>query len=155
MRLGGERGTGSGTEMARRALALRPQPDAAGRMPDPRTRGGMPDLYAYANALGEYKRRNPGRDVMSNLMTYVDDAGGRVSIEEFENLFWLFSVAGNETLRNGIPGGMVALMSNPEDSAISGPTVPCCPPPWRRCCGGGRRSCTSAARRRSTPSSAE
>ncbi|HEV8624839.1 MAG TPA: cytochrome P450 [Acidimicrobiia bacterium] len=102
------------TEMAQRALALRPEPDAGGLMPDPRTRDGMPDLYAYANALGEYKRRHPGDDVMSNLMAHVDDAGGRVSIEEFENLFWLFSVAGNETLRNGIPGGMVALVANPD-----------------------------------------
>ena len=107
-------GAGRSTDIARQAMALRPEPDAAGRMPDPRTRGGMPDLYAYANALGEYKRRNPGDDVMSNLMTHVDDEGGRVSIEEFENLFWLFSVAGNETLRNGIPGGMVALMTRPE-----------------------------------------
>jgi cytochrome P450 len=107
-------GGGRSTEMAQRALALRPAPDAAGRMPDPRTREGMPDLYAYANALGEYKRRHPGHDVMSNLMAHVDDAGGRVSIEEFENLFWLFSVAGNETLRNGIPGGLVALLANPD-----------------------------------------
>jgi cytochrome P450 len=45
-------------------------------------------------------------------MTHVDDAGGRVSLEEFENLFFLFSVAGNETLRNGIPGGMVALTTD-------------------------------------------
>lgn len=99
------------TELAQRAIALRPAPDESGRMPDPRTRQGMPDLYAYANELGEYKRRNPGDDVMSNLMRHVDDEVGRVSIEEFENLFWLFSVAGNETLRNGIPGGMLALLS--------------------------------------------
>jgi cytochrome P450 len=99
------------TDMAARAMALRPVPDATGRMPDPRTRQGMPDLYGYAAELGEYKRRNPGDDVMSNLMRHVDPANGRVSIEEFENLFWLFSVAGNETLRNGLPGGMVALMS--------------------------------------------
>ncbi|MFL6145304.1 MAG: cytochrome P450 [Labedaea sp.] len=106
-------GAGS-TELARRAIALRPVPDATGRMPDPRTREGMPDLYAYAHELGEYKRRNPGDDVMSNLMRHVDDSGGRVGIEEFENLFWLFSVAGNETLRNGLPGGMLALLSNPD-----------------------------------------
>lgn len=99
------------TNMARRALALRPVPDKDGRMPDPRTRDGMPDLYAYAAELGEYKRGNPGDDVMSNLMRYVDEDGGRVGIEEFENLFWLFSVAGNETLRNGIPGGMLGLLS--------------------------------------------
>ena len=104
----------SPTEMARRALAQRPEPGADGRMPDPRTREGLADLYAYANALGAYKRENPGADVMSNLMASVDAPDGRVSLEEFENLFFLFSVAGNETLRNGIPGGMVALTSNPE-----------------------------------------
>jgi len=109
----GAAGGGRSTEMALRALALRPAADAAGRMPDPRTREGLLDLYAYANALGEYKRTHPGDDVMTNLLAHVDEEGGRVSIEEFENLFFLFSVAGNETLRNGIPGGLVALMSEP------------------------------------------
>ncbi len=103
------------TDLARAALAVRPVPGPGGAMPDPRTRAGMPDLYAYATALGEYKRRHPGDDVMSNLMGHVDDEGGRVSIAEFENLFWLFSVAGNETLRNGIPGGMLALLSHPDE----------------------------------------
>ncbi|QWF85403.1 cytochrome P450 [Amycolatopsis sp. CA-230715] len=102
------------TDLARTALAVRPSPGADGSMPDPRTRAGMPDLYAYANALGEYKRSHPGHDVMSNLMRHVGDDGGRVSLAEFENLFWLFSVAGNETLRNGLPGGMLALLSHPE-----------------------------------------
>ena len=103
------------TELARRALAVRPRPDAEGRMPDPRTREGMLDLYTYAHELGEYKRQNPGEDVMSNLMREVDTDGGRISLVEFENLFWLFSVAGNETLRNGMPGGMLALMSNVDE----------------------------------------
>ena len=103
------------SDIARQALALRPVPDDRGRMPDPRTREGMPDLYAYAHALGEVKRATPDEDVMSNLLRHVDDEGGRVSLAEFENLFWLFSVAGNETLRNGLPGGMIALLSD-EDS---------------------------------------
>jgi cytochrome P450 len=97
------------TDLARAALAVRPSPGPDGSMPDPRTRAGMPDLYAYANALGEHKRSHPGDDVMSNLMRHRD----RVSLAEFENLFWLFSVAGNETLRNGLPGGMLALLSHP------------------------------------------
>jgi len=104
---------GDATEMARRAVALRPDPQPDGRMPNPRTRAGMPDLYAYAHELGEYKRRRPGDDVMSILMQQMDSSGGRVSVEEFENLFWLLSVAGNETLRNGLPGGMVALLEHP------------------------------------------
>jgi cytochrome P450 len=103
-----------GTDLAREALRLRPEPDAAGRMPDPRSREGMPDLYAYAHLLGEQKRRDPGADVMSILMGQRDEAGGQVSVEEFENMFWLFAVAGNETLRNGLPGGMVALLQHPD-----------------------------------------
>ncbi|WP_394613945.1 cytochrome P450 [Lentzea sp. JNUCC 0626] len=94
------------TDMALKALELRP---SDGR--DPRARDGMPDLYAYAHALGAYKRAHPSDDVLSNLMR--ED----ISLEEFENLFWLFSVAGNETLRNGIPGGLIALLSHPSEYA--------------------------------------
>lgn len=104
----------TGTPMAREAIALRPAPDGTGRMPDPRTREGMPDLYAYAHLLAEEKRRRPADDVMSILLAQVDDDGGRVSVEEFENLFWLFAVAGNETLRNGLPGACIALLEHPD-----------------------------------------
>src|SRR4051794_10518201 len=107
----------AGTAMAREALALRPAPDAGGRMPDPRTRAGMPDLYAYARLLAEEKRRSPGSDVMSILLAQVDEQDGRVSLDEFENMFWLFAVAGNETLRNGLPGGLIALLQHPEELA--------------------------------------
>jgi cytochrome P450 len=103
----------AGTPMARQALALRPEPGGDGQMPDPRTREGMPDLYAYAHLLAEEKRRRPGDDVMSILLAQVDDDGGQVSVAEFENMFWLFAVAGNETLRNGLPGACIALLEHP------------------------------------------
>ncbi|MFJ3229268.1 cytochrome P450 [Streptomyces sp. NPDC086783] len=105
----------SATDMARRALAVRPHPDACGRMPNPRAQGGMPDLYAYARELGSYKRRHPGSDLMSLLVQAVDDQGSRLSSEEFEQIFWMLSVAGNETLRNSIPGGLYALLTHPEE----------------------------------------
>ena len=100
------------TDMARRAITLRPSGPV-----NPRSRAGMPDLYAYAHELGEYKRRHPGDDVMTALMHHVDDQDGQVAVEEFENLFWLFAVAGNETLRNGLPGGMYALLKHPGELA--------------------------------------
>jgi cytochrome P450 len=103
-----------GTPMAREAHALRPSPGPDGRMPDPRTRAGMPDLYAYAHLLAEHKRRYPGDDVMSILLAQRDSDGSQVSVAEFENMFWLFAVAGNETLRNGLPGGCIALLEHPE-----------------------------------------
>ncbi len=103
----------AGSAMAREALKLRPMPDEHGRMPDPRSRSGMDDLYRYAHLLAEHKRSSPGNDVVSTLLAQVDDVDGRVTLEEFENMFWLFAVAGNETLRNGIPGGMIALLEHP------------------------------------------
>jgi cytochrome P450 len=108
----------TGTDLARQAVALRPVPDYAGGMPDPRTRTGMPDLYAYARLLADEKRRTPGTDVMSILLAQVDEDGGRVSDAEFENMFWLFAVAGNETLRNGLPGGLIALLRHPQELAL-------------------------------------
>lgn len=99
-----------GTDMARAALAVRPEPDHEGRMPDPRSRAGMPDLYTYAHLLAHHKQQHPGGDVMSILLAQHDAIG----VEEFENMFWLFAVAGNETLRNGLPGGMHALLTHPE-----------------------------------------
>jgi cytochrome P450 len=104
----------SGTRMAVEALRHRP-PDSA--MPDPRTREGMADLYVYAHLLAEEKRRQPGNDVMSILLGQIDDDGDQLSIEEFENMFWLFAVAGNETLRNGLPGACIGLLDHPEAQA--------------------------------------
>lgn len=105
------------TDMAREALKVRPKPDENGKMPDSRRPDGMADLYAYARLLGEHRRAHPGNDVMSLLMQQVDSGGGQVSIEEFERLFFLFAVAGNETVRNALPGGMMALLQHPEAAA--------------------------------------
>ncbi len=103
-----------GTDMAREAFKHRPQPNSQGIMPDPRSRHGMDDLYCYAHLLANYKREKPSEDVISTLLTQLDEEGGKLDIAEFETMFWLFMVAGNETLRNGIPGGMIALLQNPD-----------------------------------------
>lgn len=102
-----------GTDMARAALTHRPEPAADGTMANPRTRAGLADLYAYAHALADYRRSNPGDDIVS-LLLQAEHEGTGLSNEEFETLFFLFAVAGNETLRNGIPGAMLTLMQHPE-----------------------------------------
>jgi len=80
----------------------------------------MPDLYAYAHLLAEEKHRRPGHDVMAILLAQVDDDGGQVSVEEFENMFWLFAVAGNETLRNGLRGACIGLLDHPNLHLVFG-----------------------------------
>ena len=88
------------------------QYDESGKPIDPRSRRALADMFVYARRLGEEKRRHPGSDILSLLIT-ADADGERVSTEEFENFFFLLAVAGNETLRNAIPGGMLALLQHP------------------------------------------
>ncbi len=103
----------TGSDMARAALALRPTPDEHGTMPDPRTRAGLADMYAYAHSLAEHRRDHPGDDIVS-LLLQADFAGTGLTNDEFETMFFLFAVAGNETLRNGIPGAVLSLIENPD-----------------------------------------
>jgi cytochrome P450 len=90
------------------------QYDEQGKPIDPRSRRALADMFAYAHALAEEKRRHPGDDILSLLLA-ADAEGERVSDEEFENFFFLLAVAGNETLRNAIPGGMLALIEHPDE----------------------------------------
>jgi cytochrome P450 len=95
--------------IGRDAVAKRPEtlmrPD--GRPMNPRSRAALADMFAYAHALADAKRKDPGEDIMSRMLT------GGLTPEEFENMFFLFAVAGNETLRNGIPGGLLTLLEHP------------------------------------------
>jgi cytochrome P450 len=83
--------------------------DAEGRPIDPRSRAALTDMFDYAHALAAEKRRAPADDVITALVT----AG--LTDEEYENFFFLLTVAGNETLRNAIPGGMLALLQHPDE----------------------------------------
>ena len=105
----------TGTDMARRSREIRETivADTSGRMPDPRSREGLADMYFYAGELAKYRRRHPGDDVVSILLATSHEQGA-ITTQEFETMFFLFAVAGNETLRNGIPGGMLALLNHPE-----------------------------------------
>jgi cytochrome P450 len=82
---------------------------------DPRSRASLADMFEYAHVLAERKRAEPGEDLLSMLLAGVE--GRPLTDEEFENFFFLLSVAGNETLRNAVPGGLLALLEHPEQLA--------------------------------------
>ncbi|WP_233495756.1 cytochrome P450 [Geodermatophilus sp. TF02-6] len=86
-----------------------------GRPVDPRSRASLQDMFDYAHQLAAHKRAHPGDDLISMLLAGVE--GQPLTDEEFENFFFLLSVAGNETLRNAIPGGMLALLEHPDQLA--------------------------------------
>jgi cholest-4-en-3-one 26-monooxygenase len=71
------------------------------------------ELYAYAADLFATKRADPHEDLMS-VLTGVDIDGEKLSELELELFFLLLTVAGNETTRNLISGGMAAFFEHPE-----------------------------------------
>jgi cholest-4-en-3-one 26-monooxygenase len=71
------------------------------------------ELYAYASELFGKKRVDPHDDLMS-VLTDVDIEGEKLSDVELELFFLLLTVAGNETTRNLISGGMAAFFDNPD-----------------------------------------
>jgi cholest-4-en-3-one 26-monooxygenase len=71
------------------------------------------ELYAYASELFAAKRADPHDDLMS-VLTGVDIEGEKLSDLELELFFLLLTVAGNETTRNLISGGMAAFFDHPD-----------------------------------------
>jgi cholest-4-en-3-one 26-monooxygenase len=73
------------------------------------------EMFMYANQLVEERKRSPRDDetLLSVLMAAEVD-GEKLSEVEFDSFFLLLAVAGNETTRNLISGGMLALLEYPE-----------------------------------------
>ena len=71
------------------------------------------ELYAYASDLFENKRIDPHEDLMS-VLTEVEVEGEKLNSVELELFFLLLTVAGNETTRNLISGGMAAFFDHPD-----------------------------------------
>ena len=73
-------------------------------------------MWAYANQLAMERKEHPLGDLVSVLMQAEVD-GERLTEMEFDSFFLLLAVAGNETTRNLISGGMLALIEHPEERA--------------------------------------
>jgi cholest-4-en-3-one 26-monooxygenase len=71
------------------------------------------ELYAYAQSLADDRRARPMDDIVTTLVTAELD-GEKLSDLEFNVFVLLLAVAGNETTRNLISGGMLALMEHPD-----------------------------------------
>ena len=68
----------------------------------------MMDLFAYGQSIAEDRRSTPRDDIVSMIANAEVD-GERLTDSEF-NVFWLLLIiAGNETTRNSLSGGLAAL----------------------------------------------
>ncbi len=70
-------------------------------------------LRDYFSDLANRRRDDPGDDLISAL-TQIEDEGDSLTHEELQLMLVLLLVAGNETTRNLVGNGMLALLRNPE-----------------------------------------
>jgi cholest-4-en-3-one 26-monooxygenase len=75
--------------------------------------GASVELYEYAQSLADSRRERPLDDIVSTLIN-AELEGEKLSDIEFNVFVLLLSVAGNETTRNLISGGMYTLMQHPD-----------------------------------------
>ena len=86
--------------------------DADGHPVNPRSPAQLADMFGYATELAEHKRRRPADDVMTALAT------AEISDAELQMFFFLLSVAGNDTVRSALPGGMLAFADHPDQHRL-------------------------------------
>lgn len=75
------------------------------------------DMGAYATALAESRRAEP-RDDLTTALVAAEVDGERLSSAEIASFFILLAVAGNETTRNAISHGVLALTRYPDQRQV-------------------------------------
>ena len=71
------------------------------------------ELFAYFETVVETRQREPKDDLVSALLA-AEEEGDKLSREELLSAMLLILVAGNETTRNLIGNGMLALLRHPD-----------------------------------------
>jgi cytochrome P450 len=88
--------------------------DEHGRPVNPRSPAMLADMFEYADALAAEKRRRPADDVMTALVQARLD-GEQLTPAELQMFFFLLVIAGSDTTRSAIPGGVHALATHPDE----------------------------------------
>ena len=75
------------------------------------------ELFQYGAWLADQRRADPKDDIVSTLV-HADVDGEKLGGLDFNMFFFLLVIAGNETTRNAISGGMQALCEHPAERAL-------------------------------------
>lgn len=74
------------------------------------------EVFEYGHWLGKQRRQNPQNDLVSKLI-HAEIDGERLTEREYDTMFLLLVVAGNETTRQAIAHGMQAFIEHPDQTA--------------------------------------
>jgi cholest-4-en-3-one 26-monooxygenase len=78
--------------------------------------GARLELFQYFNSMAQERRRKPTRDIVSVVANGLVDNKPLAPLELL-SYYFLLVVAGNETTRNAMTGGLLAFIENPGEWA--------------------------------------
>jgi cholest-4-en-3-one 26-monooxygenase len=84
-----------------------------GETPEETLRRSRGEIFDYFSGLSAERRKNPGEDLISELACAKLD-GKPLPEDELLAYYFILVVAGNETTRNAVTGGVLAFTENPE-----------------------------------------
>ncbi|MBV8053909.1 MAG: cytochrome P450 [Deltaproteobacteria bacterium] len=87
-----------------------------GRSPMETGRNAQAEFFGYFAKLIDERRKHPGKDLISALTVGEVEGAKLTDLEILFNTFLLI-IAGQETTRNAISGGMLALINHPSERA--------------------------------------
>ena len=91
--------------------------DQGGKPINPRSPAMLRDMFDYAHRLADAKRAAPADDLMTALVQAEVD-GRALDDAELEMFFFLVVIAGNDTVRSALPGGVLALAEHPAQQQL-------------------------------------
>jgi cytochrome P450 len=91
--------------------------DQGGKPINPRSPAMLRDMFDYAHRLADAKRAAPADDLMTALVQAEVD-GRALDDPELEMFFFLVVIAGNDTVRSALPGGVLALAEHPAQQQL-------------------------------------
>ena len=72
----------------------------------------LAEFLAYMRTIAERRRAEP-RDDLVSVLVHAEEAGQRLDAVDLDMFWFLLLIAGNETTRNLITGGLIALAETP------------------------------------------
>jgi cholest-4-en-3-one 26-monooxygenase len=74
-------------------------------------------VWGYANTMAELRKDKPGGEDLVSVLVHGEIDGEKLTEMEIDSFFLVLAVAGNETTRNLISGGLLALLEHPDQMA--------------------------------------
>ena len=76
------------------------------------------EMFSYCNALVEHRRKHGLTDDILSALLAAEVDGEKLNRDQLNEFFLLLAIAGNETTRNTLSHGILALSQHPEQQAL-------------------------------------